>query len=43
MGQKTIDMRWIEAHLTVIPVVGMARRAEHTGRHGSRNLFIATS
>ena len=43
MGQKTIDMRWIDAHLAIIPIMGMARRAEHASRHGSRNFFIAAS
>ena len=36
-------MRWIDAHLTVVPIVGMSRRTEHTGRHGSRNFVIAAA
>src|SRR5262249_16523581 len=41
MGEQTIDMRWIEAHLTVVPIMGMTCRADDAGRHRTRNFFIA--
>ena len=33
-------MGGIEAHLAVVPIMGMSRRTEHAGRHGSRNSLL---
>src|ERR1700756_168807 len=36
-------MGGVEAHLTIIPIVGMAGGTQHTSRHGSGDFFIVAS